>query len=790
MKQINRIIRTLDIATSNEREDALKSIIFDILFNNDKPITFNELYELIVKDYSLKPNKNELKETIDLLSDDINYTKNRYELLNEKKQEILLLSLKHKERKLEHFKHFGNILDEITEKTIEEVKKISIIQIFIEYLYDCFLSYDKEALKMFIPNLNNGNDLFDDENLLKNALDKLSSPQEKTILKKLIAIFPQKINSDLLAYLDNLASKAESFFSLGLKKELYNEIKETVISNWTLLLDTNYFYSILDLHSHRENAICKEINQLVREGKVNIQLNFLPETFSELKNKKNYLEKVIINDSFKPNQIRALLDSDNLDPFARQYYTEKLKDNETPHPSEKIRYSNQILNSRKIELLEYDLMPLKEKEKHFEEKYSEFNTYLETINSIREEKGLPIKSKSPDLIDHDIFYREAILFMRDSNTFFSKTKLFGLTLDRVLINFDRYILKQKNVDSIVPTFFLPSMIIRRIRKILPLDTDDYKRAFISAISSSTFVENKPKSRISQRTVSHFKKIGIDNEELILNCLVDDLFLNEFENRENTDTLDEFVESEINKRLQQISIEKENLEIQLDLNKETLNTNETKQKIKDETIRKYETQITNLEEKINDKEQNEQKITEETQNKIEELIKSSNENIKKQEEKEIDDFNEKIEAFQDELDNLIELKEQVYKKAEARAQRKIYSNSILSFTIGFLLSFILNFIFKDDFKSIFWFSILIPPVILWIYFLTTYSSSFNQFKTDFANKEVDMLFSKKKIPKIEKKIEAYKNKLKEKTTNFTQKIEINGGVKGVVGNVNTNDFIQN
>jgi hypothetical protein len=95
-------------------------------------------------------------------------------------------------------------------------------------------------------------------------------------------------------------------------------------------------------------------------------------------------------------------------------------------------------------------------------------------------------------------------------------------------------------------------------KLVPV-TDDYKKAFISAISSHAF-SNHQNSQVAQRSVAYFNKMGIQDEKLILDCISNDFFLTEFKNNENEELkLQELVESEIQKYIKKVEREKKSIE---------------------------------------------------------------------------------------------------------------------------------------------------------------------------------------------------------------------------------------
>ena len=144
-----------------------------------------------------------------------------------------------------------------------------------------------------------------------------------------------------------------------------------------------------------------------------------------------------------------------------------------------------------------------------------------------------------------------------------------LTLDRSLIHFDHYSLSISNgKKAINPNFILPSIFIKKIRPFLPIVTSDYQKAFISALTAPSIeVEDNRESIAIQRSMSYFKNLGIESEEIILDCIRDELFLENLSEHEQDNSQDAFIRTEIGRRIERIEQEKKELEIQLVRNNE-------------------------------------------------------------------------------------------------------------------------------------------------------------------------------------------------------------------------------
>jgi len=109
---------------------------------------------------------------------------------------------------------------------------------------------------------------------------------------------------------------------------------------------------------------------------------------------------------------------------------------------------------------------------------------------------------------------------------FSEIKYLGVTLDKLLIAFDKFELGKRR--RVIPNFYTPSFLLDRIRKFAPIQTDNYKRAFITAISSFNFYDKSvKKSKDAQKFVNYYRSKGLNDEKILLSFLTDDLFLDSF-----------------------------------------------------------------------------------------------------------------------------------------------------------------------------------------------------------------------------------------------------------------------
>lgn len=576
MEKINKIVEALAVLNTDKREESISSIIKYTLFSLREPTTLKDLVKFIILEYEIDFAEDEISEVVeDLLYRGI-LEKNDGNILNSASanEEIHRKQVENKTVYEKGFAQFQNSYKDICNCDVpfEDLKKF--YKIFLDYINECFYVYGKSAINFFTP-LEKDNDalLYSRTKILNNALNRISDLDHKKYFEKYIKIFPSLLTEDEELFLEKLADKTEYFFALGLPKELFEEIQSINPINLDLFLDTNVLLSVLNLRKHTSNEACIKLIELIQKNKdtLNISIHYTNQTFNELKRTKNELEDLVTKVELDTKIAEAGIISNRLDSYTSSYYEEFIKyGSSVQHPTEKLKRAIEILSSKGIKIDRSNYNEILESE-HFKDELSSYNQFQRIKNEAREEKGLPIREKDIFKIEHDILIREVILEKRrslDSGAVndLMANKYYGLTLDKILIDFDRYSLKKRylNTEAFVPTFFLPTYLLKKLYKFLPLQSNDYRKAFIAAVSSPVFENSKSTSKKVQATLKDFHALGISDNHFIIKCLTNDYFLDEINrNREiNQNAVKEFVESELHKDYKQAVQEKEDKELAL------------------------------------------------------------------------------------------------------------------------------------------------------------------------------------------------------------------------------------
>jgi len=613
MNNLDRIISALYLAKSENREKMLADLVQNILYSVNEPIDIDTLIKFIVDNFHLEPIKYEIQESIDFLisEGDVCTKEKKYCLEDKAYNKIHSIVLKGQGESGNRFDTFSHIVKDIFDGTVTEDEIKKLWTVFNEYLMECFMVFGRKAIDIFLPYKQD--ELNEDDDIFKESYLKLKADKLITIFKKLVVEYPDRLTEAELRYLTGLATRAERFYSLGVEKEEYQKIKNLQIKDLVVLIDTNILYSVLNLRVHQENAAIFELIRIAKEKQIDLRIVYLPKTYTELQKVKSYLDKIISKDNFRVSQIKALLASDKLDSFARKFYENKLKNSDLPHPSEKVTYASDFFKSQGIIIYNNRFPKLEDDTEFLNKQIIEYVDFQRYYNNLCDEKGYDFHlNKDDKKIEHDVFLRECVKILKSKYSDENELRFICLTLDRSLIHFDHYSLRNESKGThkvINPNFIQPSQFIKKIRPFIPISTNNYRKAFISSLTAPNFEKDDDKGTILiQKTMTYFKNLGIDDEEVILNCIKRELFLEELAKHEKDNTTEEFVKTEIAKEIDRIKEEKEKLKKDiLSQEKRTEKLIEIKEKEKKEILKEKENVVTKLESTVSNKDERIQQL---------------------------------------------------------------------------------------------------------------------------------------------------------------------------------------
>lgn len=586
LKNHIKILSALSVAASDTRRDTFVSVIMRTL-NEITSCERSELSGYISEQFGFEPYQPELEEVMNFLLREGRIVEERrmLSLSPEEKKAIDSQDVEARDKEKIRYQNFKNFIKDDLEHELADEQVKLLWNTFLEYLYNSFYEYGEEAIKTLHPHINDGDGNGYYQNVLSSTVMKIDDPEIKILFKQIIERFPDFASTEDINFINDLAQKTLSFSSLGFRADLAQGTISHEIVDWTLYLDTNVLYSLLDLHSHPENDACKALVQLIRDNKdhIEVRLRYSDITYKELGKKKADFD--LLDDKLTDSSIRAMLKSDNLDGFSKKFYESLLENREgTIHPTEAIGLSQTTLRHKSIEIARNAKRIEHLGEDYIDAKVQEFHQYILRKNEIRKEicdsRRIPFYpiEKSDKQAQHDITLRELLLDSRyrevnGQEVSLNSVKYYGITLDDLLIQFDKSQLRNASDGSSFPVFFKPSFLLNKLVRVLPIQTKDYKKAFIKAITSKGFHKDTSKSRDVLKIVNYLKSQGIDDERVVYDIISQDIFLEKYHKESEKDDFNqgEFIESELNRKFRNFQEQLENTQNELKITARTANS---------------------------------------------------------------------------------------------------------------------------------------------------------------------------------------------------------------------------
>ena len=245
--------------------------------------------------------------------------------------------------------------------------------------------------------------------------------------------------------------------------ELQTRLKST--TQFTLLIDTNVLFSLLDLHENPGNDPSRDLQALMSllKGKVNIQLAVLPLTLDEAKRTLLYYKQKLSRVDVTPLLGRATLRSDNwLSGITQRFFQaagqgrRRLSADAYFEP-----YLDDLLTiarSKGIEL--------------YNENTTRYGTRQDVVDDIlaqqTHEKSKSDHPKPYDAIHHDVVLWHCVNDRRGAGSEGPLDATYWLvTLDFQLLGFDSF--KHRSRASYVPICIHPTVLVQLLQLWLPRD---------------------------------------------------------------------------------------------------------------------------------------------------------------------------------------------------------------------------------------------------------------------------------------------------------------------------------
>ena len=294
-------------------------------------------------------------------------------------------------------------------------------------------------------------------------------------LRKLIPLFLDPKNDDVRMYVSRLLHATFCVQASGLPDEVVKKLQTSANTpiSFRIFVDTNFLFSILELHENPSNETAGELLELIASlgGTPKIDLFVTPRTIDEAKHSlslaKSQLSGFPEGINFSGAAMRVGLSGMN-----ERFLQEKKKRNGKLSVNDWFNpYLDNfvsIARSKRVELFNEKL-----------DSYAERSDVVDDIHIVREAEAHRPRGKTYEMIQHDMVLWHLV---NDHRPAYVESpvdaKDWILTIDYRLIGFDKH--KQKRSGSKVPICIHPTSLIQLLQFWMPR-TKEFEEAVLGSL---------------------------------------------------------------------------------------------------------------------------------------------------------------------------------------------------------------------------------------------------------------------------------------------------------------------
>jgi len=296
-------------------------------------------------------------------------------------------------------------------------------------------------------------------------------------LRTLVTSFLDPKNPEVCAHISRLLHARFCVEASGLPEDVLAKLNASVGKQirFQMFVDTNFLFSLLELHENPSNVAAQELRELVEhlKGSPRIELFITPGTIEEAKNAISYTKGLLNGLPSGRNFTQAAVHA-GFSGMAIRFLTERLKRNGILTAEEWFDpYLNDFValaRGKGVEL--------------FNEKLDGYSTRQDVINDIHvvfkyEERMPENKRKSYPKVAHDMVLWH---FVNDKRPAYIESPIDAtcwiLTVDFRLIGFDEH--KQKHSKAKVPLCIHPASLIQLLQFWVPR-TKEFEEAMLGSL---------------------------------------------------------------------------------------------------------------------------------------------------------------------------------------------------------------------------------------------------------------------------------------------------------------------
>lgn len=349
-------------------------------------------------------------------------------------------------------------------------------------------------------------------------------PQIQDALKDSIITFLDPKNPDVRSCVIQYLNAYFMLEAYNLPEDNINTLNDLNQNppSFTVFVDTNFLFSILELHENPSNEAAKLLMDLIKKTseRISVKLKVLPTTIDEAKRTISYYNYSLSDLRMTPRLSKVAANKTaKLSGFALRFAQVNKAANYTISADEYFKpyLENliQVLESKNVEFCDHNVDNYKVDSRVVDDIFTQKE--LQEIKFGKHSKRL----KSYDALEHDILMWYFVNDHRPQRVESPlSAKYWIVTVDYRFLGFDAF--KRRNISNEIPICIHPTLFIHMLHFWLPR-TQEFEEAVLSSLRpliSQAFDPETEKMTIKiLSALSRFEKVDDIPQEMISNVLV-------------------------------------------------------------------------------------------------------------------------------------------------------------------------------------------------------------------------------------------------------------------------------
>ena len=469
------IVHHVELNRAGWWDKAVQRLVLAAMWSFDKPITIDKILLSIRNEFSLVLSEAKIDSAINGLEAQnvlVRLSGSKFRISDEQRtvfeKEISDAETVERNARI----YFSSLIEELCED-LDSDESWNIFE--SKLLVPCIQEIGANAYRLIA-----GENLTASQRLVDQFIDYFE-PHLETSLKQVVTRFLDPKKDEVRKYVSRMLHAVFCIEASGLSEDVIKKVSTSSGKQirFRILVDTNFLFSILDLHDNPSNTAAREINELIARLKTNPKIDLFVTTLTvdEAKHSISLAKNRLVGLPKGMNFIRAALQAD-FSGMTKRFLEERIQRNAELTVDDWFDpYLNDLVlvaRGKGIEL--------------FNERLDSYTTDQDVVDDIllvkeqekkRNEKFRGNRSKTYEMIKHDMILWHLV---KDKRPAYVESPVDAeywiLTLDYRLIGFDE--LKQKQANSNIPICVHPTSLIQLLQFWMPR-TKEFEEAILGSM---------------------------------------------------------------------------------------------------------------------------------------------------------------------------------------------------------------------------------------------------------------------------------------------------------------------